>query len=67
LADPSVSRSFRTGDDRNRLGRIGGRGYDLVRSFADEGALRYVRALLVRRESATRRIGTANRPYQSDA
>ena len=44
-------------------GRIGGRGRDLVRSFADEGeALRYVRALLARRGRSTRRIGVAYRP-----
>ncbi|USU03377.1 WGR domain-containing protein (plasmid) [Sphingomonadaceae bacterium OTU29LAMAA1] len=44
-------------------GRIGGQGRELVRSFADEGdALRYVRALLVRRGSATRRIGVGYRP-----
>lgn len=44
-------------------GRIGGRGRDLVRSFGNEGeALRYVRALLARRGTATRRIGTAYRP-----
>lgn len=44
-------------------GRIGGRGRDLVRSFADEAeALRYVRALLARRGTATRRIGVGYRP-----
>ena len=44
-------------------GRIGGQGRDLVRSFADEdAALRYVRALLARRASATRRIGVGYRP-----
>lgn len=44
-------------------GRIGGRGRSLVRSFArDAEALRYVRALLARRRTATRRIGTAYRP-----
>jgi len=44
-------------------GRIGGRGRSLVRSFADEAdALRYVQALLVRRGSATRRIGVGYRP-----
>lgn len=44
-------------------GRIGGQGRVLVRSFADEdAALRYVRALLARRGSATRRIGVAYRP-----
>lgn len=44
-------------------GRIGGRGRDLVRSFADEdAALRYVGALLARRASATRRIGVGYRP-----
>lgn len=44
-------------------GRIGGRGRDLVRSFADEAdALRYVRALLARRGRATRRIGVRYRP-----
>jgi predicted DNA-binding WGR domain protein len=44
-------------------GRIGGRGRGLVRSFADEAdALRYVRALLTRRGSATRRIGVPYRP-----
>lgn len=43
-------------------GRIGGQGRALVRSFADEGeALRYVRALLARRGSATRRIGISYR------
>lgn len=44
-------------------GRIGGQGRSLVRSFADDGdALRYVRALLARRGTATRRIGTGYRP-----
>lgn len=44
-------------------GRIGGQGRSLVRSFADEGdALRYVCALLARRGTATRRIGTGYRP-----
>lgn len=44
-------------------GRIGGQGRSLVRSFAVEAeALRYVRALLARRGSATRRIGVAYRP-----
>lgn len=44
-------------------GRIGGQGRELVRSFADEcEALRYVRALLARRRTATRRIGVGYRP-----
>ena len=41
-------------------GRIGTRGRELVRSFADEGeAHAYVRALLARRGRAPRRIGVA--------
>jgi len=44
-------------------GRIGGQGRALVRSFADDAAARrYVRGLLTRRASATRRIGVAYRP-----
>lgn len=46
-----------------RWGRIGGRGRKLVRSFVDEAeALRYVRALLARRGTATRRIGVGYLP-----
>ena len=44
-------------------GRIGARGRMLSRCFADEAAaLRYVRALLARRGTARRRIGTGYRP-----
>lgn len=40
-------------------GRIGTRGRTLVRSFTDDTeATRYVRALLARRRSAPRRLGT---------
>lgn len=44
-------------------GRIGGRGRELVRSFADEATARaYVRRLLARRTSAPRRLGVAYQP-----
>lgn len=44
-------------------GRIGGRGRELVRSFADEAAAQvYVRRLLARRTCAPRRLGVAYRP-----
>lgn len=43
-----------------RWGRLGRNGRTLVRSFAEEGqAARYVRALLLRRATAERRIGVA--------
>ena len=43
-----------------RWGRIGGKGRSLIRSFHhDDAAMRYVRALLRRRQSAARRIGVA--------
>lgn len=46
-----------------RWGRIGARGRELVRSFADEGAARaYVRGLLARRGRAVRRIRIVCRP-----
>jgi predicted DNA-binding WGR domain protein len=41
-------------------GRMGARGQMLARTFTQEReALRYVRALLARRRSASRRLGTA--------
>lgn len=44
-------------------GRIGRRGQYRVKSFADEGdALRYVRALLARRQTAKRRLGVGYTP-----
>lgn len=47
-------------------GRIGTGGQALIRSFADEGeAQRYVRGLLMRRGTASRRIGVAYEPRYS--
>jgi predicted DNA-binding WGR domain protein len=44
-------------------GRVGTRGRWLRRDFGDERtAARYVRALLARRATATRRLGVAYRP-----